>query len=246
MTKIKKTLIIITAGLFFLGSVFLYLRSGSDDHEEDTELTERAYRNEDFGYGMNYPSGWDIREKRSLSYFHSALEENDLLATTIDLSTYEEVFGIDLVGSSPLTYIDGSVDYNIEQSVYLNKNDFSAKQWYNIAALAEAHSIRKISGAELIAMSNEVVQRGSISDQKEKVFDPWISRGDLIRIQGKEVLKTTQIGDHRYAGYQHYITPVDDYIFVFRFGYGGAITPREMWQRSDRHVREMIGSLKVF
>lgn len=229
-----------------MGSLFLYLRGDRNDYEDGVELTERAYRNEDFGYGMNYPSEWEIREKRSLSFFHPAMDKGDFIKTVINVDAYKEVFGLDLIGRSPLTYIDGTIDYNIEQSVYLNENDFSVRQWYDIAVLAEAYSAQKISGAELVVMYNEVVREGGIVNHKEKIFDPWISQGEVIRIQRKEVLKTTQMGDHRYAGYQYYITPVDDYIFVFRFGYGGAVVPREMWQRSDRHVREMIGSLKVF
>jgi len=245
VTKLKTTLIIVVAGVFFLGSLFLYLRSGEDDYEEE-ELRGRIYRNEDFGYEMSYPTGWEVREKRDLSFFHPAIDNKDFLRMGVDLDNYIEISGISLVGSSPLTYIDGTIDYNIEQSAYFNKDALTVRQWYDIAVLMEAYHTQKIGEADFVRMRNTIIGEGEIKEERGRVFDPWISRGSSIKVGRKEVLKTTWAGGHRYDGFQYYITSIDDYIFVFYFGYGGTVTPREMWQRSDRHVKEMINSLRVF
>ena len=245
MTKLKTTLIIVVAGTLFLGSLFLYLRSGDDSYEEE-ELRGRIYRNEEVGYEMNYPAGWEVEERKDFSFFHSAIDNKDFLRMGVDLDNYMEISGISLVGSSPLTYIDGTIDYNIEQGVYFNKDELTVRQWYDIAVLMEAYHVQKIGEADFIRIRNTIIREGEVKEEREKVFDPWVSRGSLIKVGRKEVLKATWISGHRYDGFQYYITSVGDYIFVFHFGYGGVVTPREMWQRSDRHIREMLNSLRVF
>jgi len=213
--------------------------------ESSPELGGKTYTNEEIGYVMSYPIDWEVEERTDSELFHPKLDDGKDLQTEIDLDTFSYIFGTDLVGQSPLTYIEGTINYNIEKRVYLNQNEFTVRQWYDIVALMEAYVSRRISEAEFIRISNEVVDKGYITSEREKIFDPWIPKGEITEIGKKDVLKTTRIGDHRYNGYQYYLISVDDYIFVFSFGYGGAVIPREMWSRSDRHIREMIRTLKM-
>jgi len=244
VTKLKTTLIIIVAIVFFSLSLYLYLGSREEPLGEDVEIGGRVYRNESLGYEMNYPEFWEIREKKNLTSFYSNITSEDNPQTTVDLETYKQIFGIDLVGTSPLTYIDGVISYNIEKSVYRNNNNFTVRQWYDIVALLESYNAQKISETDFIKISSKVLKGEEIL--KEKVFDPWIPEGEVVKIGNKEVLKTTRFGDNRYDGYQYYITALGEYIFVFHFGYGGLVIPREMWQRNDNHVRGIIWSLKIF
>ncbi len=245
MSKKRIALILVTAFLFFSASVFLFFRDGDDVDESSPEPGGRTYTNEEIGYVMGYPIDWEVREIAGSELFHPKIDDGKDLQTEIDLDTYSYIFGTDLVGQSPLTYIDGTINYNIEKRVYLNQNGFTVRQWYEIVALIEAYVSRKISEAEFIRISNEVINEGYIVSEREKIFDPWIPRGEIMKVGEKDVLETTRIGDHRYDGYQYYLTSVDDYIFVFSFGYGGVVIPREMWTRSDRHIREMIKTLKM-
>jgi hypothetical protein len=193
---------------------------------------------------MNYPLSWEIREKRNLTSFYSNTRNEEILQTTINLDTYNQIFGVDLVGTSPLTYIDGVINYNIEKDVYRNSNNFTVRQWYDIAVLLEAYNSQKISETDFIKISSKVLNEEDIL--KERIYDPWIPEGKIIKIGDKDVFETTRLGDNRYDGYQYYITVLGDYVFVFQFGYGGLVIPREMWQRSANHVRGIIWSLNIF
>lgn len=244
MTKLKTTLIIVVAILFFSLSLYLYLANKSEPLDEDVEVGGRVYRNENLGYQMNYPSSWEILEKRNLSSFYPNIRSEDRPQTTIDLETYNQIFGVDLVGTSPLTYIDGVINYNIEKTVYRNSNNFTVRQWYDVAILLEAYNSQKITETDFIKISNKVLKEGTILE--EKIYDPWTPEGEVIKIGKKDVLKTTRLGDNRYDGYQYYITVFGGYVFVFHFGYGGLVIPREMWQRSDNHVKGIIWSLNTF
>jgi hypothetical protein len=243
VTKIKTTLIIVVAVLLFAGSLYLYVANREELLDEDVVVGERVYRNETLGYEMNYPITWEIEEKRAHQTFFPETTGERLPQTSIDLEAYRQIFGLDLIGTSPLTYIDGVISYNIEKAVYSNENNFSARQWYDIAVLLEAYNIQKISEADFIRMSNKAIEEGFVAE-KDKIFDPWMPEGEVLKVGRKEILRTTRFGDTRYAGYQYYITTFDDYVFVFYFGYGGPVIPREMWQRSDMHVKGIIWSLK--
>ncbi len=246
MTKAKIILIITVAVVFFSLSLYLYFGSKKEPLGEDVEVGSRVYRNENLGYEINYPASWEIREKRNLVSFYLDMISGDIPQTTINLETYNQVFGIDLVGTSPLTYIDGVINYNIEKTIYRNHNNFTARQWYDIAVLLEAYTVQRISEADFIKISSKILREGEIFKEKERIFDPWTPEGKVIKIGNKDVLETTRLGDNRYDGYQYYITALGDYIFVFHFGYGGLVIPREMWQRSHNHIRGIIWSLKVF
>jgi hypothetical protein len=244
VTKQKTILIIVIAILFFSLSLYLYLGNRTEPLDEDVEVGSRVYRNENLSYEMNYPASWEIREKRSLTSFYSNIRSEDNPQTTIDLKTYDQIFGVDLVGTSPLTYIDGVINYNIEKNVYQNSSNLTVRQWYDIAVLLEAYSTQKLTETDFIKISSKVLKGEEIL--KERIYDPWTPEGEIIKIGNKDVLKTTRLGDNRYDGYQYYITALGEYIFVFYFGYGGLVIPREMWQRSDNHVRGIIWSLNIF
>ncbi len=244
MTKLKTTLIIVVAILFFSLSLYLYLGNREEPLDEDVEIGARVYRNENLSYEMNYPATWEIREKRNLTSFYSNIRNEESPQTTINLDTYNQIFGIDLVGTSPLTYIDGVINYNIEKAVYLNSNNFTVRQWYDIAVLLEAYNSQKISETDFIKISSRVLREEEIS--KERIYDPWTPEGKIIKIGNKDVLKTNRLGDNRHDGYQYYIIAYGEYIFVFHFGYGGIVIPREMWQRSDNHLKGIIWSLNIF
>ncbi len=213
--------------------------------DEGVDLTGRVYTNEELGYSMNYPHNWEVEEMRTLRYFHPVIPENSDLQTTIDFSTYRPLFGVNLVGASPLTYIDGVISYNIEKHVYLNNNDFTARQWYEVAVLVENYGAKKISEADFIRISNRLIEREEYISEDERVFDPWMSQGELKKTGKKEFLSATRVGGSRYDGYQYYVVTAGDYVFVFNFGYGGPVIPREMWKRSDGHINDMIRSLTV-
>jgi len=240
--KTKVVLIVIFAVLLFVLSVFLYLQSRSSA-VDPSELDGRVYRNERFSYAMNYPYEWEIEEREGGDYFHQTAFSRELPAMGFDWGTYRSEFGSELQGASPLTYIDGTVDYNIEKRIYPNINEFTLQQWYNLAVLAEALSSQKMSESRFVRLTRELIENRSLSD-KEGVFDPWMSRGSVIKIGNRDVLKATRVGDHQYDGYQYYIFRYDEHIFVFHFGFGGPVIPREMWERSDRFVKEMILSLR--
>ncbi len=245
MNRLKITIIFILAVTLFLGSVFVYLRRDGRYVDDGPEVEGEHYSNEEYGYSLIYPLGWDVREKETRAMF-PLISRDSLPQFDGDFETYRQVFRADLEGRSPLTYIEGKIDYSIEKHLYLNTNDFTIRQWYDIAALTDAYSQKKITEGEFIRMSNEVLNRGEVKTSREKIFDPWVSRGEIITVGGKEVLKATSYAKARYDGYQYYITALGDYFFVFRFGYGGAVIPREMWQRSDGHVKNMIRSLRLF
>ncbi len=240
----KKTIIIIVVGAFllFAGSIFLFLKNREDGAKNDKDIEGSVYRNEEYRYRMIYPLNWEVEEKRNLSYFYS-LSEEDLPKIEGSWDTYKQIFGVDFKGVSPLTYIDGQVDYNIEKIIYPNKNGFTAKQWYELAALVQAWSSEKISEADFIKISKRLIEKKEGIKDSDDVFDPWFSRGEEVEIEGKKVIKASHLGDFRYDGYQYYVLNFQDYIFVFSFGYGGPVVPREMWERSDNHVRNMISSL---
>ncbi len=245
MNRKKSTIIIIVAAIFFLASVFLFISNRRGVEDDDSDLLGRTYTNEILGYTMKYPSAWSVEDARNLPYFHSAIENNLDLQTEIDLSAYRAVSAVNLIGVSPLTYIDGVINYNIEKHTYRNTNNLLPRQWYEIAVLIEAYDAQKISEAEFIRTSNRIIERGGYIEEEENIFDPWMSRGEEKSIGSKDIVIATRVGGNRYDGYQYYITKVGDYIFVFNFGYGGPIIPREMWGRSDTHVKEMIRSLNI-
>ncbi len=237
MKKQKVILIVLFAVIFFIGSLYFYLQSREEvtsDYDWDGE--GRDYINEDIGYKMKYPITWIMREREDLTSFYSFREERDL-QTSIDLSTYDQFFSIDLVGRSPLTYIDGDINYDIKKGVYLNSNEFTVRQWYDVVVLLEAYTSRKISEGEFTKLSNEVLKEGSLVTKEAGIFDPWTPRGDVVNVGGKDVLMVTRPARTRYDGYQYYIVSLEDNIFVFYFGYGGLVLPREMWHRSDMHIR---------
>jgi hypothetical protein len=244
VTKLKTTLIIVVAILFFSLSLYLYLANRSEPLDENVEIGGRVYRNENLAYEMNYPAPWEIIEKRNLTSFYSDIRSEDNPQTTINLESYKQIFGIDLVGTSPLTYIDGVINYNIEKNVYRNSNNFTVRQWYDVAVLLEAYNSQKITETDFIKISSKVLKGEGILN--EKIYDPWTPEGEIVKIGSKEVLKTTRLGDNRYDGYQYYVTVLGEYVFVFHFGYGGLVIPREMWERSDNHVRGIIWSLNIF
>lgn len=243
----RKSLIIFSAVIILLSfaSLYLFLRERRAA-KEDVDFEGRTYRNEVYGYRMYFPLGWEIEEKeeRKFSFFHSALENEKFSENREFWNTYKQDFGINLVGVSPLTHIDGEINYNIEKHIYLNENNFTLRQWYNLAALAEAFSSAKISEGDFIRTRNSIMEEDVEADDIEEVFDPWMPRGEVIQVGNKDVLKTTFPRAHRYQGYQYYIFPFKDYFFVFHFGYGGPVIPRDMWQRSDRHIKDMIKSLQ--
>lgn len=243
----RKSIIILSSIiiLLVLGSVYLVLRRDRGV-EEEVEFDERIYQNEELGYAMSFPEEWNIEaiDEGDFQFFHPALEE-EKLAQEDFLGMYRQIFGIVLVGASPLTYIDGTINYNIEKHVYSRKEEVTPRQWYDVVALSEAFSSGRISEGNFIRMKNEVLREGREISSEEYVFDPWIPRGEKIRIGNRDVLKVTMPTDRRYDGHQYYIVSEGDYLFVFRFGYGGPILPREIWERATRHVRGMIYSLEV-
>lgn len=244
MTKLRTTLTIVVAVISFSFSLYLYLGNKEKPLEEDVEVGARVYQNEALGYQLNYPSSWEIREKRDLSYFYPERTDITEPQTSINLETYKQIFGVDLVGTSPLNYIDGTIDYNIVKEVYSNLNNFTVRQWYDTAVLFQNYNAQKIKEAEFIKTGNKILEEGAILENKDQIFDPWTPEGKIINIGGKEVLKVTRPGDSRYEGYQYYIVSLSDHIFVFHFGYGGLVVPREMWQRSNNHMKGIIWSLK--
>ncbi len=246
MTRLKIVIIILITAALFFSSLFLYLINREEHEEEEVELVEKIYRNEKLGYTISYPEEWEVREVENLSFFHPALVNEDFSQKRMDFKTYKQIFGVDFIGTSPLVYIDGNITYNIEKRVYPNINEFTVRQWYDVAAIADARHAQKISSAHFIRKSNRVIEsKEGISDDGEKIFDPWMTRGKKMMAGEKEVLKTVRDGDYRYDGYQYYTTSLGDYIFVFRFGYGGPVTPREMWERNNMYIKEMIDSLEL-
>jgi hypothetical protein len=245
VTKLRTTLTITVAVIFFSLSLYLYLGNREKPLDEDVEVGARVYQNKTLGYQLNYPPSWEIREKRDLSYFYP--ERTDLTEpqTSINLETYKQIYGVDLVGTSPLNYIDGTINYNIEKEIYLNLNNLTVRQWYDIAVLLQNYNAQKIRESDFIKTTNKVLKEGAIVEDKDKIFDPWTAEGELINIGNKDVLRVTRPGDSRYEGYQYYILSFSDYIFVFYFGYGGLVVPREMWQRSNNHMKGIIWSLKL-
>jgi len=231
----------------FFGIFYFYLREGDPEKEEDDDIyVGEVYESEEFGYSIIYPREWELNEDVTLSFFHHALREDYYSQRKIDFNTYYQVSGVNFSGKSPLVYIDGEIGYNIEKRVYININLFTARQWYDVAATADARDDGKISSADFIRRTNQIIEEGDVQEDREKIFDPWMTQGHEIKVGDKNVLKVTKEGDHRYDGYQYYIFSYGRYIFVFRFGYGGPVLPREMWHRNDNHVKEIIASMELF
>jgi len=232
--------------LFILASLYIVLRR-DDDPGEEMEIGDRVYHNEELGYAMNFPTGWNVEEieSRDLDLFHDALSEERILEDDFFRNNYSQAFGINLVGDSPLTHIDGTISYNIKKHVYLNREGFSLREWYDIAVLAEAFSSGRIRESVFIRTRRQILEEERDLPSEKYIYDPWMPRGKIVDIAGRDALKVTFPGDRRYEGYQYYITLVDDYIFVFHFGYGGPVVPREMWERTARHVEGMIYSIEV-
>ena len=244
MSKSKLTLIAVIALIFFLGSLLLFLTQRDSLFGGAPEVSGRSYRNENLGYVMTYPYEWEIREDDGEFYFHPLFANDNLPETEEEWDSYRSNMQITLEGRSPLTYIDGEVRYDIEKTIYLNNNDFEVRKWYDLAAIAEAFFAQKIGEAEFIRLRREIIDNGKLSESNHHVFDPWMSRGNILDVNGRDVLKVVRNGDYQHDGYQYYITQFEDYIFVFHFGYGGPVIPREMWQRSNLHVIDMITSLR--
>jgi hypothetical protein len=244
VTKLRTTLTITVAVIFFSLSLYLYLGNREKPLDEDVEVGARVYQNKALGYQLNYPPSWEIREKRDLSYFYSERTDVTEPQTSINLETYKQMYGVDLIGTSPLNYIDGTINYNIEKEIYPNLNNFTVRQWYDVAVLLQNYNAQKIRESDFIKIGNKILKEGAIVEDKDKIFDPWTPEGEVINIGSKDVLKVIRSGDSRYEGYQYYIVSFSDYIFVFHFGYGGLVVPREMWQRSNNHMKGIIWSLK--
>ncbi len=249
MQKNKIAIILLFVTIFFLISFFFFLirNNDNDSYRESPEkeiLWEgTVYQNSDLGYFFIYPEDWRIEEKEDLSLFHPSLENSNFLENNIDMKTYEKIFSVNIRGDSSLVYIDGVLQYDIEKDIYLNKNNLTARQWYDIAAIGKAQEEEKITKADFIRKTNSVIERGWIEDERGRVFNPWMPRGNNLKIGKQRIVKTKIPSNGFYEGYQYYILNFKNYILVFSFGYGGVTVPREMWQKNDNYIKDIIQTL---
>ncbi len=234
--------------LLFIGAIifFVVFFNGDDDEVEKEDVSGEIFVNEEMGYSLKHPFGWEIESKRRLNYLNKGMERAEVKdLDLIDGESYRQIASMDLVGSSPLVYIDGEIKYIIEKNVYPNNNNLTLRQWYDLGMLVLAFEEGIITEGELIQKTNSRINDDIEITEEDGVFNPWVPRGEDIIIGDIDVIKFIMPGDYRYEGYQHYAANIGGYFFVFSFGFGGPVTPREMWNDGDEYVKDMIRSLEI-
>ncbi len=234
--------------LLFVGAIIfslLFLKEDSDEVEIE-DVSGELFTNEELGYSLKHPFGWEVEAKRRLNYLNKGIERTEVRdIELIDEESYRQIASMDLIGSSPLVYIDGEIKYVIEKNVYSNKDNLTLRQWYDLGMLVLAFEEGIITEGELIQSTNSRINDDTEIREDDAIFNPWVPRGEDITINGRDVIKFIMPGDYRYEGYQYYVAAVSDYFFVFNFGFGGPVTPREMWSDNDEYVKDMIRSLEI-
>ncbi len=243
MSKKKIIIIVILFALLLCGAYFLFRKTDTEPVEEPVEEMMLEYRNDKYNYRFNYIAGWEAREKETLGYFHSLMSNRNLPATHVNWNTYRQGTNVVFSGFSDFTYIEGAREYQIEHHVYPNPHNLSIRQWYDLFVITEALHTQRITEADFIRKSKSIVEgEGKISDE-DGIYDPWSPRGEIIKIEQKNVLKVTLPGDYRYNGYQHYILSFNNYFLVFKFGYGGVTTNRDLWKNNNKIIRRIIETI---
>jgi hypothetical protein len=244
MQKRNLFLILAIVILFFLISLFIFFKKGNTE-EEKAIVLDRTYINEDLGYKMGYLDGSTVEEVGGNAYFHSAIANKDLLAIFGDWSTYEQALLVRIKGEYLPVNAEESISYGIDSYIYYNNENLSVEDWYNTAALAEALVGGRIDNSDFVRLKNKITNKELNENDGEEFFDPWMPRGELIKVGKKDVLKIDGSGNYVYDGFQYYLLSFGDYIYVFRFGYGGLDNTREMWKVFDTRVKGMISSLEL-
>ena len=242
----KRKIFLILAGvlLFFFISLFIFIKKRNVEEEKAITL-DRSYINEDLGYKMGYLEGWTVEEVGGNAYFHPAIANKELLEIFGEWDTYRQTLLVRLKGESSPTNAEEILSYEIDNYIYYNNNNLSPEDWYNTAVLAEALVEGRINNSDFVRLKNKIMSEDFDKNDGEEFFDPWMPRGEIIKVGNKDVLKIDGVGNYLYDGFQYYILSFGEYIFVFRFGYGGLESTREMWKLSDTRIKEMIASLEL-
>ncbi len=243
--KKKKIIIIIILALFLSSILVLTLRNKEGKIEEKTDEITLEYRNEKYGYKANYNVNWQVREKDNLSYFHSLLSNKSLSSTHVNWNTYLQGSHAIFSGFSDFTYIEGAREHQIEHHVYPNPQNLSIRQWYDIFVITEAFHTKRITEADFIRKSKDIIENRKEIEDTEGAYDPWTPKGEITKIGKLDVLTMTLPGDYRHSGYQHYILLFNNYILVFKFGYGSATNNRELWKNNNNNIIKTIESISL-
>lgn len=243
-----KKIIIITASILSIALLVFFLLSSDDknkssDKTEDNEMQE--YYNEKYGYKLNYNKDWETRERDNLNHFHSLLNNRNLPSTTVNWSTFLQGSSTIFSSFSDFNYIEGVREYQIEHHVYPNPHNLSARQWYDLFVLTEALHTQRITEGDFIRKSKSIIEENKEISIEDGIYDPWSPKGEVIRIDRKDVLKVILPGDYRHSGYQHYIVLFNNYFLVFKFGYGGTSANRSLWKNSNEEIIKMIKSITL-
>ena len=239
------TIIIAIITILILGSLLLSSKDDADIINNKLDVaTLKEYRNEQYGYRFFHVQGWEEREKDIRGYFHSSLNNtSNLSEIDIDWNTYRQVVNTSFLGNLEFVNRERRQDYLIDHYLYENTNNLTLKQWYDLFVLAEALYSRRITEGEFIRVGNYIIDKEVSLNNELNLYDPWAPRGKFLEINNRPVLKAIFPGDYRYNGYQYYIAAHNNYFLVFRFGYGGLYSTREMWKENDANVKIMLKTI---
>lgn len=244
----QKPVILIIIFILLLSTFFLIFLKNKNERDEELDKTVGEtlleYRNEKYGYKLNYSTNWQVREKENFNYFHSLLSNKNLPITHVNWNTYLQGSSIIFSSFSDFTYIEGTREHQIEHHVYPNPHNLSISEWYNLFIITEALHSQRITEADFIRKSKNIIEKGEEIKEEDSLYDPWTPKGEIIKIDKKDVLKTTLPGDYRHNGYQYYILLFNNYFLVFKFGYGGATTNRDLWKSNNEDIIKMIRSIR--
>ncbi len=244
MKKIITIIGLLTAAIlltFFLFS----LNEKKDISDKEPEEERLEYYNEKYGYKLSYNNEWETRERENLTHFHSLLNNKNLPSTHVNWTTYVQGSSTIFSSFSSFDYIEGAREYQIDHQVYPNPHNLTVRQWYDLFVITEALHSKRITEGDFIRKSKNIIEEQVEIDIKEGLYDPWSPKGEIFKIDRKDVLKVVLPGDYRYSGYQHYILLFNNYFLVFKFGYGGTTTNRDLWKKNNEEIIKIIKSITL-